>query len=88
MRVAGRNRGGCEAAPHVESYWYHDPTQVTTWVTTRHTFQMSKHHSNGRTVVKRVVQINVFWLSACLGGAKGGKLQWPAMMEMNAMLPR
>jgi len=24
---------------------------------------MSRYHSNGRTVVKRVVQIDVFWLS-------------------------
>jgi hypothetical protein len=38
-------------------------------------------------VVKRVVQINVSWLPACLRDAKGEKLQWSKKMKMNATLP-
>jgi len=34
---------------------------------------VSRYHNNKRTVVKRVVQINVFWLSPCLPDAKGGE---------------
>jgi len=45
-----------------------------------HTSQVSRYHNNKRMVVKRVLQINVFWLSLSYLPLKGGKPQWPTIM--------